>query len=163
MSRGPALSGEFRQRVYEIVRAIPYGQVATYGDVALLCGLPRAARQVGWALHTLPDALVWGAAARRQRASGGSPPPTDAAQEAREGRVPWHRVINAQGSVSTHPDQVGTRRQIELLREEGFEVSDDGALVTGWPDCRWRPDPATIESLALPAEVIYTLAQRWDE
>ena len=58
--------------IYSVVRRIPRGRVATYGQVAGLAGRPGHARQVGYALHALtPD-------------SG----------------VPWHRVINAQGGVS---------------------------------------------------------------
>ena len=61
-----------RQRIYAVVRRIPRGRVATYGQVAFLAGLPGHARQVGYALAALPE---------------GS-------------RMPWHRVLNAQGSAS---------------------------------------------------------------
>lgn len=59
-------------RIYAIVRRIPRGKVATYGQVAALAGLPGRARQVGYALSALPDGTT----------------------------VPWHRVINAQGMLS---------------------------------------------------------------
>src|SRR6185436_18609812 len=59
------------QRIYRIVRRIPRGRVATYGQVALLAGLKGHARQVGYALHALPDAET----------------------------VPWQRVINARGEI----------------------------------------------------------------
>ena len=49
----------FRQRVYDIVARIPKGKVATYGQVALLAGIPRAAREVGWIAHTGPSHLPW--------------------------------------------------------------------------------------------------------
>src|SRR5437867_1184615 len=111
-----SLDGLFRRHVYQIVRLIPFGRVTTYGFVATVCGMPRHARQVGWALHTLPQELVWGVDADvRRAADAGRPERTDAAREARLGRVPWHRVINAKGQVSTHPDEAGTYRQIELL------------------------------------------------
>src|SRR5258705_5235023 len=64
----------FFERVYEAVRAIPRGRVATYGQVAQLVGVPRGARAVGWALRALDP--------RRARA------------------VPWHRVVGAGGAIS---------------------------------------------------------------
>jgi len=124
MRQGPET--EFRRRIYAAVRLIPYGRVATYGDVALWCGAPRQARQVGWALHSLPSGL------------------------SRE--VPWQRVINAQGRVSTHPDDAGTRRQIERLRAEGIAVADDGTLLDGLGALRWEPDQAQVDALALTPE-----------
>ncbi len=158
LMRGGALSGIFRDRVYAIVRLVPYGQVTTYGFVATLCGLPRAARQVGWALHTLPRELVWGAEADTRYASGtAARRRCDPEQEARLGRVPWHRVINAKGQVSTHPDEAGTYRQIELLREEGIGVTDDGTLEGGLAAHRWRPESAVVDRLELPADVLYAL------
>ena len=64
----------FFERVYEAVRAIPRGRVATYGQVAQLVGVPRGARAVGWALRALDP--------RRAHA------------------VPWHRVVGAGGRIS---------------------------------------------------------------
>jgi methylated-DNA-protein-cysteine methyltransferase-like protein len=159
-----ALDESFRRRVYDIVRLIPYGQVATYGFVALLAGMPRHARQVGWALHTLPGELAWGVGAdvrrrgHREMAQG-----VEVAQEAALGRVPWQRVVNAQGRVSTHPDEYGTRRQIELLRAEGIEVTEDGTLVAGLEAHHWRPDPATLEALELPAEVLFAVDRQLND
>jgi methylated-DNA-protein-cysteine methyltransferase related protein len=152
------LDGAFRRRVYEIVRLVPYGRVTTYGFVSTLAGAPRHARQVGWALHTLPDELVWGAE-RDVRHAAGRPAQTriDAAQEAAAGRVPWHRVVNARGQVSTHPDEAGTYRQIELLRGEGVDVADDGVLVGGLEPHRWVPEPAVVDGLELPPEVLFDL------
>lgn len=49
----------FREAVYETVRSIPYGRVATYGDIAAYCGRPRAARQVGGLAHFGPLDLPW--------------------------------------------------------------------------------------------------------
>jgi len=51
--------GEFRRRVYEIVAMVPRGKVVTYGQVALLAGIPRAAREVGWIAHAGPSNLPW--------------------------------------------------------------------------------------------------------
>lgn len=163
--RGPEqLDSAFRQRVYDLVRLIPFGRVATYGDVALWCGAPRQARQVGWALHSLPDGLAWGVDDDVRHAAGRRrPSPTEAERQDRPGRVPWHRVINAKGQVSTHPDDYSTRRQVELLRAEGLEVDDDRTLVRGLKAHRWQPDPSVLEGLELSAEVLFALDRHRDE
>ena len=129
---------DFRWRVYDVVRLIPRGKVTTYGYVALLVGAPRHARQVGWALHTLPDELVW-----TQTTKTSMPP-------APHGPAPWHRVVNARGCVSRHPDADGARRQIALLRAEGLDVTDSGVILGGLDAHGWRPDPVLIEA-QLPA------------
>jgi methylated-DNA-protein-cysteine methyltransferase related protein len=82
----------FFARVYEAVRAIPRGRVATYGQVARLLGVPRGARAVGWALRAL-----------------------DARQER---RVPWHRVVGTTGRISLR-DGAGPFLQRRRLRSEG--------------------------------------------
>lgn len=88
----------FPQRVWQIVAAIPQGYVTTYGEVALLAGSPRAARQVGGVLKRLPE---------------GS-------------HLPWHRVVNRYGAISlTGPD---LQRQREALLAEGIMVSADGVV-----------------------------------
>lgn len=86
-----APSGFFR-RVYGIVRRIPSGRVATYGQVAALAGTPRGARAVGWALRALDE---------RAAAS-----------------VPWHRVVNAAGAISPRPG-LSPEIQRQRLRAEG--------------------------------------------
>jgi len=82
----------FFERVYDAVRAIPRGRVATYGQVAAFVGVPRGARAVGWAL----------------RALGGR----------RSVRVPWHRVVNAAGGISDRPG-LSPAVQRQRLRAEG--------------------------------------------
>ena len=49
----------FFEQVYRIVEKIPYGRVASYGQIAWMLGSPRAARQVGWAMRRCPDGLPW--------------------------------------------------------------------------------------------------------
>ena len=100
-------------RIYSVVRRIPRGRVATYGQVAELAGLARHARQVGYALSALPD---------------GS-------------RVPWHRVINAQGRVSQRGFGGEGHGQQEKLEAEGvvFEASGRISLER----FRWRPRNTT--------------------
>jgi methylated-DNA-protein-cysteine methyltransferase-like protein len=90
----------FRAEVLRHVAAIPRGRLATYGQIALMCGHPRRPRQVGMILKGLPE-------------------DTD---------LPWHRVVNAQGRVSARSRWWGAMIQIQRLRSEGVPVSDDGAV-----------------------------------
>ncbi len=86
--------------VYSVVERIPRGKVLSYGDVALLAGKPRAARQVGWALHCNP----------------------------RPGEVPCHRVVFADGSVSAGFAFGGAGVQRALLESEGVVFCGDGRI-----------------------------------
>jgi methylated-DNA-protein-cysteine methyltransferase-like protein len=69
------------ERIYEIVRQVPIGKVATYGEIARAVGMPRGARQVGYAMAAL---------------GRGAPRPD----------VPWHRIVNAKGESSIGEEQV---------------------------------------------------------
>ncbi len=118
-----------QQKVLEIVRMIPRGRVLTYGQVALLAGIPRGARQVGRILYQ----------------SGGTP------------GVPWQRVINRYGGLSTY--KIGSGElQRELLEAEGIEFKPDGTLDLR--QYQWRPRPETIRKLELPLEVAFDLNAR---
>jgi methylated-DNA-protein-cysteine methyltransferase-like protein len=97
------------QRIYAVVRRIPQGRVATYGQIASLAGLPGHARQVGYALHALPDASS----------------------------VPWHRVINAQGRVSPRAAPGWDAVQRGLLEREGIAFEPNGRLSLA--RYQWRP------------------------
>ena len=95
-------------RIYAVVRRIPRGRVATYGQVAELAGLPGHARQVGYALHALPSATA----------------------------LPWHRVINAAGGVSLRSSPGGELTQRQLLEEEGIEFDLRGRVRLA--KVRWK-------------------------
>ena len=96
---------------YRVVRRIPSGRVMTYGDVAIAAGRPGQARRVGYALHALKDA-----------------------------RVPWWRVINAQGGISLRGGfGEGAERQRARLEAEGVELVLDGRVPLG--RYRWWPTP----------------------
>jgi len=82
--------------IYAAVRRIPRGRVATYGDVATLAGLDGHARQVGYALHALPE----------------------------RSDVPWHRVINARGEIS--PRSAGDSHELQRMLLEAEGVTFDG-------------------------------------
>jgi methylated-DNA-protein-cysteine methyltransferase-like protein len=81
------------EAIWNIVRTIPRGRVASYGQIARLAGLPKHARLGGTAL---------GAAGKL--------------------KLPWHRVINAQGRIALPPNSTGFREQRKRLREEGVMV-----------------------------------------
>ncbi len=81
-------------RIYTQVRRIPKGKVATYGQIAALCGSPRSARIVGWALRTLKP----------------------------NSKIPWQRVINQAGMISIESMSVPKSLQADVLRSEGVEV-----------------------------------------
>jgi methylated-DNA-protein-cysteine methyltransferase-like protein len=104
------------QRIYAVVRRIPRGRVATYGQVAELAGLPGRARQVGYALHALPD---------------GS-------------RVPWQRVVNARGGVSPRSLPGPERYQRKLLEAEGVPFDGEGRVDLGCR--LWRPRRGAAEA-----------------
>ena len=88
----PASSNELARQILEVVVRIPYGKVASYGQVAKMAGLPKHARLVGYVLKHL-DAEV---------------------------DVPWHRVINAQGKISLHSinAQGENIQQLKLMAED---------------------------------------------
>ena len=97
----------FFEQVYKVVRRVPRGQVATYGQVAHLLGTPRAARTVGWALASIPK---------------GSD-------------VPWHRVINSRGFISLGQSSQAAALQRSLLEEEGVVFDHSGHIPLdryGW-------------------------------
>lgn len=87
------------QRIYAIVRRIPRGRVATYGQVATLAGLPGAARQVGYALHALSGSTA----------------------------LPWHRVINAAGRISLPAGAGGLEQRFRLIAD-GVPVNEQGQV-----------------------------------
>lgn len=78
------------EKIWQTISRIPYGRVATYGQIARLAGLGKRARMVGYALHHTPDHYD----------------------------IPWHRVINAQGRISFPPDSEQYRRQHDRLAAE---------------------------------------------
>lgn len=87
----------FKQRVIQIIKQVPGGRVTTYGTIATLAGLPRGARLVGGVLHFNTEAE----------------------------ELPWHRVINRHGFISTKCLEHPKEAQKALLESEGIEVSSD--------------------------------------
>jgi methylated-DNA-protein-cysteine methyltransferase-like protein len=104
MTRGDG----FFERVYEVVRRIPRGRVATYGEVAAILGVSRGARAVGWALRDLGRRK---ARLSRPKGRGLSRP------KGRE--IPWHRVVGGGGRLSLD-GRPGGELQRRRLRKEGI-------------------------------------------
>ncbi len=86
--------------IWSVVKRIPRGRVATYGQIAELAGLEGHARQVGYALHNLSE----------------------------NASVPWHRVINAKGEISPRSAGDSHELQLMLLRAEGIGVDERGRI-----------------------------------
>ena len=82
-------------RIYAVVRRIPAGRVATYGQVAELAGLPNHARLVGYALYAVSEGST----------------------------IPWHRVINAQGRISIRGMASASVTQRLRLEQEGVRFT----------------------------------------
>ena len=93
------MNESFSQKVKNIIKKIPTGKVATYGQIATYAGNPRASRQVAWILHS----------------------------SSRKDNLPWHRVINSKGRISL-PHNGGYETQKELLEKEGIAFNEDDKI-----------------------------------
>jgi len=102
----------FFEKVYILVRMIPEGKIASYGQIAAYLGHPRAARTVGWALHGIPE---------------GSD-------------IPWQRVINSKGRITISNVEYSATLQRHLLEEEEVVFGDDDRVdlrVYRWEGPDW--------------------------
>jgi methylated-DNA-protein-cysteine methyltransferase-like protein len=100
---------DLHARIHAVVRRIPRGRVASYGQIAALAGIGPHPRVVGYALHALPGAS----------------------------RVPWHRVVNAQGRISPRAAPGPDSLQRALLEREGLRFDARGRIDL--ERHRWRP------------------------
>ena len=109
--------------IYAVVRQIPKGNVATYGQVAALANLAGQARLVGYALYRVTADL----------------------------EVPWYRVINAKGEISHSAFRHGDDyRQQELLEQEGIQFTAEGKV--NFSQYLWQPEPTAFFSTADPLQ-----------
>lgn len=100
----------FFERVYTVVRQIPYGKVTSYGAIAKVLGAARSARMVGWAMnaaHNLED-------------------------------VPAHRVVNRKGLLTGKHHFDGTNLMQQLLESEGVIIEDN--QIINFEDVFWEPE-----------------------
>ncbi|MBB1138843.1 MGMT family protein [Myroides sp. WP-1] len=102
-------SANFFERVYDVVREIPYGKVTTYGAIAKAIGAPRSARMVGYAMNASHF----------------------------DDSVPAHRVVNRLGMLSGKHHFDGTNLMQQLLESEGVEVKDN--QVQNFKSILWIP------------------------
>jgi len=110
----------FKSKVIEVVRLIPRGKVASYGQIAAYAGMPRAARQVGWILREMGDTE----------------------------NVPWWRVINQKGRISIDGNLHADRNlQKKLLESEGIKVIN---FEVDMGQYRFVADQKLLKKLQLP-------------
>ena len=116
-----AKSGFF-EHVWDVVKQVPMGKVVSYGQIAALLGSPRAARTVGWALHSTPEDLD----------------------------IPWHRVINSKGRISF--DCCGHDPNIQqlLLEKEGVVFDERGYVDL--KIYQWVPTPSKLKTINVFAD-----------
>ncbi len=103
-AHGAAKQGSPFERVWRIVRRIPRGRVATYGQISALVEKRLTPVGVGWAVRAAP-----------------------------EGSIPWQRVVNARGGISTDGEHPGLQRS--MLEAEGVRFGPDGCVELerhGW-------------------------------
>jgi methylated-DNA-protein-cysteine methyltransferase-like protein len=100
------------EQVYRLARQVPPGKVTSYGAIARMLGQPHAARTVGWALHSMPA----------------------------DSDVPWWRVVNSRGRISTSRLEHGAGLQRTLLEAEGVAFDEHGYIDLerfGWEGLPW--------------------------
>lgn len=122
----------FHDRVITIVCMVPYGNVASYGQVALYAGLPRAAREVGWILNQS------------------------------EGEdLPWWRVINNKGFISIRGTKIADPRTLQkkLLEAEGITVSDNFEI--DMKQFRWKISNKEAKQLQLSGAYIRLIVEKY--
>lgn len=100
----------FFEKVYSVVKDIPKGKVATYGQIAKILNAPRFSQVVGFALHSNPD----------------------------QATIPCHRVVNREGKICTGFAFGGKDAQRKLLESEGVKVDKDG--IVDLKKYLWRPE-----------------------
>lgn len=123
----------FKKRVIEITRLVPEGKVVSYGQVALLAGVPRGARQVGWILNSTEG----------------------------DNSLPWWRVINNQGKITIKGTKYNDKSlQKKLLEAEGILVSQDFTLDI--ETYRFIPTLEFVQKMQLPEEYIKKLREKYN-
>ena len=100
----------FFEKVYEVVKQIPYGRVTSYGAVANYLGTKGSARMVGWAMNKSLSA---------------------------EYNIPAHRVVNKAGMLTGKHHFGGSDLMKQLLEDEGIKIADD--TIVGFEECFWDP------------------------
>ncbi len=122
---------KFTEKVIQVVRLVPYGTVVSYGQVAIMVGIPRAAIQVGAVLNGLEETVP----------------------------VPWWRVINNSGKITIKGSLYTPLDQKKKLEEEGIKVTNTFELDI--EKYRFRPSIDILESLKLDEEIIENIVNKY--
>ena len=123
----------FTDKIIQIVNMVPKGKVVSYGQVALMAGVPRGARQVGWVLFNE------------------GPNHKD--------ELPWWRVINNGGKISIKNPRISADEQKRKLEAEGIPVTKDFQIDI--EKYRWRPPQETLNKLKLDDEYTFTIMEKY--
>ena len=127
-------SGSFFEKVFNVVRLIPFGRVTSYGAIAEYLGTRGSARMVGWAMHASHTQV------------------TD---------VPAHRVVNRNGLL-TGKHHFGSQNIMQqLLENEGIEVKDD--KVIRFNELFWNPITELTMGMAIPKDYKTIKPQRRED
>ncbi len=127
----------FKKKVIDAVKMVPYGHVASYGQIALMVGVPRGARMVGQILNSMEENIF----------------------ESRES-FPWWRIVNNAGRVSIKGTKYhSAQMQKTKLESEGIFVKDD--LTFDIEKYRYRPDPEEISKLRLDDESVQQIIEKY--
>jgi methylated-DNA-protein-cysteine methyltransferase-like protein len=122
---------QFKQQVIEIVKIVPYGKVVSYGQVAIMAGLPRMARHVGNVLNKY-----------------------DGSED-----IPWWRVVNNSGRLSIKGSTFTAEDQKVFLESEGIEINSDYSFDIS--EYRFIPDIKLLQKLKLDDEYIELLMRKF--
>ncbi len=123
---------EFKEKVIQFVRLVPYGKVVSYGQVAAYVGVPRGARHVGWILRGIENSVG----------------------------LPWWRVVNNTGRISIDGNLNSDKYlQRKLLEAEGIVVLESFRLDIN--TYRFIPDSTVLETLQLRKEYIQMLQEKY--
>jgi methylated-DNA-protein-cysteine methyltransferase-like protein len=112
------MPSEFSTQVIKLIKKIPRGRVATYGQIAALAGKPHAARGVSWILSSSSEAH----------------------------KLPWHRVLNSKGQIAFRWGTRGYLRQKNALEREGIDIVDRVQVDLG--EYQWKTSAKTSRSKA---------------
>jgi methylated-DNA-protein-cysteine methyltransferase related protein len=122
----------FKEKVIEVIRLVPYGNVVSYGQVAAYAGVPRAARQVGWILRGIESSVA----------------------------LPWWRVINNSGRISIDGNLYNDKHvQKRLLESEGIGISNE--FTVNIERYRFIADDALLKKLQLDDAYIQELHKKY--
>jgi methylated-DNA-protein-cysteine methyltransferase-like protein len=106
--------GEFSKQVIAMIQKVPKGKVATYKQIAALAGKPHAVRAIAWILHSSSKAH----------------------------KLPWQRILNAQGKISFPASSPLHKKQKSLLQKEGIRFSDNGRIDLA--KYQWQKKPKAL-------------------